>query len=114
MIGINQATVSRLRSNTPHNSNCMSMPRVSDTHLLALYDATGMSIEQLRGKLYLKEFTKPLLTPHEIIQRRLKAENEVMAEKQRRYRESIKNDPTRKDSKASHNDTPRLFTAGAD
>lgn len=97
LIGINHATLTRLRYQVPHNANS-TIPRVNDTHLLALYDATGMTIEHLRSKLYQREFVKPLLTPHEVVQRRLKEENEVMAERQRIFRENIKNGRT-----SSHN-----------
>lgn len=91
LMSINHATLCRMRTGTPHSKN-NSIPKVSDSHILALYDATGMTIEHLRSKLYQQEFVKPLLTPHEIVQRRLKADNEVMAERQRLFRESLKND----------------------
>lgn len=93
LMGINQATLCRLRYQTPHSTN-NTIPRVNDSHMLSLYDATGLSIEILRSKLYQHEFKKPALTPHEIVQRRLAEENEVMAERQRAYRESIKNETT--------------------
>ena len=88
LMNVNQATMSRLRHHVAHNQTS-TPPRITDTHILSLYDATGMSIELLRSKLYNQEFVKPLLSPHEIVRRRRKAEKEDTAEKQRLFRESI-------------------------
>lgn len=90
LMGINQATLSRMRYQVPHSKN-NAPARVASQHLLALYDGTGISIEELRTVLFRQEFVKQAVTPREVAQAKIKADNAIMAERQRIYRESIKN-----------------------
>lgn len=93
LMGINQATMSRIRHQKPHKQTG-AVARIGDPHILALYDSTGFSIEQLRSVLHRKEFKRQTPAPFELVQKRLAEDNALMSERQRQYRESIKNKPT--------------------